>query len=239
MDLAENLYHGIHLVRINQCRLYLQVTYLSDITSVDGRRILPAYFAGKGHDAAGRETKLHWPPIGPLPTSHWTLWKDFLHQLCGTTLCLPTPLGGWYEEGKVMTQIKYVLYERRLIRHHNNEWYEFRPFNLRSRTHFHETPHPFHDLHLLTEAKVVDISRRAGSIYVILQNCQIIVARAPNSNVTTLQDLYATMPHPLQRIIGHIDWPDEATTHHFLAEANELMIAPLWIWQKICTMVST
>ena len=48
MDLAERHYASIHLACIKQCRISLQVTYLSDISSVDVRRILSAYYDGGG-----------------------------------------------------------------------------------------------------------------------------------------------------------------------------------------------
>jgi len=158
MELAEYLYgNSIHLHNINQCRLALQVTYLSDITSVDGRKILHAYYNGVGHTAAGRYTRLNWPPVGTLPPSHWTLWKDFLNRMCGTSLRLPDPLGGWFTDVDILTRI-------------------------------------------------------------ISQSDQIIVSQPNPTDVQTIQDLYATLPQPLQRLMGHIEWPDEDTTFR-LAEA--------------------
>jgi len=153
MELAENLYGNcIHLYNINQCRLALQVTFLSDIVSVDGRRILQAYYTGKGHKFAGRQTRLNWPPIGTLPSSHWNLWREFLERLCGTSLRLPQPLGGWYQDGEMLTQLCVYIHERRLIMLRDKEWYEYRPATPTSRTRFLDDPIPFADSHLLQEA---------------------------------------------------------------------------------------
>mmetsp|Transcript_15421 Transcript_15421/g.21966 ORF Transcript_15421/g.21966 Transcript_15421/m.21966 type:complete len:963 (+) Transcript_15421:236-3124(+) len=218
MDLAAQLYGGSHLVRINQCRIYLQVVYLSDITSVDGCRILHAYFEGKGHEAAGRESRLNWPPIGILPKTHWTLWKEFLHQLCGTSLRLPTPLGGWYADSEILTRIKFLMYEQRLIKYHQKTWFDFRPYYLQSRTRFRNAPFPFTDLHLIPAARVVDITECNDSIYIVSQSDQLLIPGTPDIIVHSIQDLYQTLPRSLQRIAGVIEWPDEDTTHS-LAEA--------------------
>jgi len=40
-------------------------------TSVDGKRIIQAYYDGKGHTAAGHKTRLNWPQIGELPACYW------------------------------------------------------------------------------------------------------------------------------------------------------------------------
>lgn len=49
MDVAAAMYDGEQLRRLNSCRMALQVTFLSDIASVDGHRILLAYYEGKEH----------------------------------------------------------------------------------------------------------------------------------------------------------------------------------------------
>mmetsp|Transcript_2309 Transcript_2309/g.3520 ORF Transcript_2309/g.3520 Transcript_2309/m.3520 type:complete len:290 (+) Transcript_2309:912-1781(+) len=115
MDVASTMYSDHHLVQINQCRVYLQVTFLSDIASVDGTRILLLYYNGKGHSDTGRITGLHWPPIGDLPQQHWALWQEFLERWCGTSLRIPQRLGGWYEGAKILTRICFFMLDRRLI----------------------------------------------------------------------------------------------------------------------------
>ena len=94
MEVAARMYAGKDLLQINQCRIKLQVTYLSDIASVDGKRILRAYHTRQGHIEVGRRTRLHWPPIGHLPRKHWKLWMEFLEGWCGTALNITPPLDG-------------------------------------------------------------------------------------------------------------------------------------------------
>jgi len=116
MDVAATMYTGHLLCQINQCRLFLQVTYLSDISTVDGKRILLAYYNGKGHSDTGRSTRLKRPPMGTLPQQHWALWQEFLERWCGTSLRLPQHLGGWYEGVEMLTRICFFTYERRFLK---------------------------------------------------------------------------------------------------------------------------
>jgi len=67
MDVAASMYNGVQLRQINMCRIALKVTFLSDISSVDGKRILLAYYHGKSHSESGRISRLNWPPVGELP----------------------------------------------------------------------------------------------------------------------------------------------------------------------------
>jgi hypothetical protein len=208
MEVASSLYQGQQLVQINMCRIHLQVTYLSDITSVDGKRILLAYYEGKEHQASGRQSRLHWPPIGELPKTWWDLWKQFLERWCGTALHVPTSLGGWYEGVEILTRCCCFLHERRLIMQHKENWFEFFPVNSRSNTRFIPTAHQFYDLHLLSLSKVVDITYKHKCIYVIYQSEQNIISQ-PSSpqSVHHLQDLYRDLSPELQRIVGSVEWP--------------------------------
>ena len=64
--------HGIgsaELKRLNQCRLYLQVTLLSEIASADGKTITANYVGGT--KSAHRRSTLTWPrQPRPPPSKH-------------------------------------------------------------------------------------------------------------------------------------------------------------------------
>ena len=124
MDIASTMYTGSELRKINDCRISLQVTYLSDIAAVDGRCILLAYYNGKGHKDAGHNTRLNWPPIGNLPQSHWKLWQSFLERWCGTSLKIERPLGGWFERAEILTCLCFFAGQmanmRRKLTSYNN-----------------------------------------------------------------------------------------------------------------------
>jgi len=69
-----------HLRKLNLCRLYLQITHLSDISTGDGFRI-NAQFTGTDREPPFREATRNqfvWPrqPCPPLP--FWKLWRHYI-----------------------------------------------------------------------------------------------------------------------------------------------------------------
>ncbi len=77
---------------VNNCRIFLQVILLSDITTADGRRFLPMIH--KGLKPADRTSVLHWlQQENPLEMA-WGLWWPALEHL-STDHKLKIPLGAW------------------------------------------------------------------------------------------------------------------------------------------------
>ena len=208
MDIASTLYSGEQLRQINLCRIALKVTYLSDITSVDGKRILLAYYNGQHHQASGRRTRLNWPPVGNLPTSWWTLWKNFLTRWCGSALRLPKPLGRWYADAAMLTQCCFFMHDRCLIMQHDDTFYTFSPTSSRARTRFCTQAQLMEDTSILCDAKVVDVVYKHQCIYVVAQSDQLVIPSPRTPRVRSLQDLYANLPPELQRTIGNVIWPE-------------------------------
>jgi hypothetical protein len=65
------------LNKINACRLYMQATLVSDITTPCGRQIHPAYYEGK------RSRRINWPTIqyprqAKPDQPSWALWRKGL-----------------------------------------------------------------------------------------------------------------------------------------------------------------
>mmetsp|Transcript_750 Transcript_750/g.1137 ORF Transcript_750/g.1137 Transcript_750/m.1137 type:complete len:528 (+) Transcript_750:190-1773(+) len=207
MDVANTMYKGQQLLKINQCRIALKVTYLSDIASIDGKRILLAYYQGRQHLESGRRTRLQWSPVGQLPKSWWDLWQEFLTCWCGTALHIPVPLRGWYEGAEILTLHCFYMHERRLIMQYQDSYHEFLPYTARSKTRFHPQSQPFHDLHLLDESEVVDIAYKSSSIFVLSKCTPVIITTTPTPEVRSFRDLYRDLSPELQRIIGTVDWP--------------------------------
>ena len=78
--------HGIgsaELKRLNQCRLYLQVTLLSEIASADGKTITANYVGGT--KSAHRRSTHTWPRQPRPPLKAWQNWKKRLNQVFSTT----------------------------------------------------------------------------------------------------------------------------------------------------------
>jgi hypothetical protein len=70
-------FNTTQLRKINACRLYLQVTLLSDVTTPCGKYIIIAYYSGK------IENRINWPtvqyPRQELPDkASWALWRRAL-----------------------------------------------------------------------------------------------------------------------------------------------------------------
>ncbi len=82
----------MQLHSLNCCRLYLQVTRLSDIVTTDGKRIQPCFLHGSHHNIY---TSLQWPVQRTPQTQTWKLWQQTLsrHFLIGNNLI--KPLGHW------------------------------------------------------------------------------------------------------------------------------------------------
>jgi len=102
MDFAITLsLNAFQLGCINTCRLFLQVTTLSDIVSANGEYIVP--FILDGHRDECRGTDLLWPSIPCPPASFWRHWNQFLQHLTnGRRLIQPlgpwlnTPMNSWH-----------------------------------------------------------------------------------------------------------------------------------------------
>jgi hypothetical protein len=77
---------------LNSCRIFLQVLTLSNITSMDGRTILPNYI--KGIPSQDRISALKWPTQLRPPASAWNLWRTVIAHF-STTGILSQVLGQW------------------------------------------------------------------------------------------------------------------------------------------------
>lgn len=85
---------------INACRLFLQVTHLSEICDDKGTTILQAAIKGtldtNGEPLLWQISKstLRWPHQPRPPQKSWAKWKRYLQNLSSPTFKLP-PLGTW------------------------------------------------------------------------------------------------------------------------------------------------
>ena len=175
---------------------------------VDGTRILLAYYNGKQHHESGRRTRIHWPPVGNLPTVWWKTWQAFLVRWCGTALRLFQPLRAWYKEAEMLTQCCFFMHENRLIMQHDKEFFEFAPFTQRSRTRFQTEAFPFNDMHLLDSVPEVDIAYKSGSIFVISSSAlRWVDDNVQVPTITVFRDMYRDLPPDLQRLFGNVEWP--------------------------------
>jgi hypothetical protein len=85
------------LFHLNLCRLHCHATWLSDISTGDGRCIHPMSWLG--YPTASSGTDYDWPTHGNPTAKVWNLWQSALHK-CFLTLdtlqqILREPLGSW------------------------------------------------------------------------------------------------------------------------------------------------
>ena len=59
-DITSKISSEIQLKRLNSCRFYLQVTFLSEITDLQGIQVNSNAIRGEGHPH--QKTNLQWPP---------------------------------------------------------------------------------------------------------------------------------------------------------------------------------
>ena len=85
---------------VNKCRLYLQVIYLSDIISADGKTVMR--WAMEPPENINRNSNLKWPHQSRPKASEWYKWKYTLLSQLGITTDynntwkLHNKLGNWY-----------------------------------------------------------------------------------------------------------------------------------------------
>lgn len=84
---------------INNCRMYLQVTRVSDIATPDGSRVLTKMLSGEYHIedlTTIRRQEYQWPRQERPHEPSWKLWSDAISQVISTTSgTLLQPLGEW------------------------------------------------------------------------------------------------------------------------------------------------
>lgn len=113
------------LSHINNCRLYLQVNTVAEITNCHGTHILPQALYGTYDETnqpclhAISTSKLNWPAQHRPPTVAWTLWKTFIQQLIKptTSTTLSTPLGPWKATVHSQRTWKFAYIHDRIIQH--------------------------------------------------------------------------------------------------------------------------
>ena len=103
------------LCSINRCRLYLQVFYLSDIVSGNGRKLL--HEAHEGQILTQRQSKWQWPWQTRPPNSDWKLWRIAITDVWinSETDLLTQPLGKWIGSSHQIFKFVYDVHDDAVI----------------------------------------------------------------------------------------------------------------------------
>jgi hypothetical protein len=85
----------LELEEINQCRLYLQAFYVSDIASASGHQLSPHAWDGRRNDL-GNTSLCNWPIQGLPGRNAWNTWRKFLKgSILARGMKLKMDLGPW------------------------------------------------------------------------------------------------------------------------------------------------
>jgi hypothetical protein len=103
-ELLKSVKSPISIRRVNQCRLFLQVTWLSEMTDPEGNAVLPEFLDYTGTHTNVSRSNLRWP-IQALPApKSWEIWKKLTRKRfllskkgCLGTATLEDPLGPYLQ----------------------------------------------------------------------------------------------------------------------------------------------
>ena len=85
------LHDAATMASVNRCRCHLNMIFLSDIASLNGRSVSSDMVWGS---RPVLQSRLRFPPEHPTPRD-WHRWADSWAAATGVGLTLPIPLGGW------------------------------------------------------------------------------------------------------------------------------------------------
>jgi hypothetical protein len=119
MSAITHLNFSNHQLRlINECRIWLQITTLAEITDIDGTNILIDAFRGTAEPPITptlwmiSQSTLGWPATQRPDQVAWKLWQRAIrHFTCGNSTKLHHPLGKWYIHWNQQRTLPYFLHK--------------------------------------------------------------------------------------------------------------------------------
>jgi hypothetical protein len=70
----------ISIQRANQCRLFLQITWLLEMTDPHGNTVLPEFLDYTGTHTDVSRSNLRWPIQALPPPKSWEIWKKLIRK---------------------------------------------------------------------------------------------------------------------------------------------------------------
>jgi len=193
---------------INRCRLYLQAISLYDILTYDLHGIHPSY--KQGECPPSRHSTIHWPNNPKPPKNYWQLWCQFLH------IHLQSYISSHNFSWSTSSSPRYVVNSFKHSVHHQLFQYtegQMCHYNIlhccrsESKAIYNNVPYISAIPHTDPNLWSVDTYYTKKGIIVIGRN-NINNHKHKNASVTcTLQDRFATLPHSLRDIVGHVTFP--------------------------------
>jgi hypothetical protein len=125
-------FNSTELKLINNCRLYLQVNYISEVVTSDGTAILnAAYHGSQGENLEPdlwiiSKSKITWP-YQPRPNDKaWAVWKRSINMLTmHPSRKLLEPLRQWYSNFSEQRQWKFLINQDNIYQTSEHGWIIF------------------------------------------------------------------------------------------------------------------
>jgi hypothetical protein len=108
---------------INQCRLFLQVECISDISNADSTKIRPEWL--HGNLPKDSHSKKNWPLQGDPGEEAWRIWKQFIErQFTTNELNLRRKLGNWLRHNSYRQHLAYYhhSHKRLWLYYNKDQW---------------------------------------------------------------------------------------------------------------------
>jgi hypothetical protein len=224
-------YQGATLRQLNDCRKYLRVLTLADITTADGTKLLPSIWQGTPPPQTWH--KYEWPRRPPsLSSAHWRLWREALSSSClipsANNHLLANRLGRWLVDPSQHWNWLYHRPTKTLYGRDTDHWQAYTnssfrgsPLNKRFRStdEWHITPPPA--CHLASITLLSNRATHTESTAVQLTGIyQFDSASLPpltnqqpdtsSSDTTSVQTRARTLPPQDQWAIDEFQSPDQA-----------------------------
>ena len=115
-DCNGNMLTKYQYASLQRCRRHLELYFLSDLVTGDGRKICRVYFNASSHTAPPEASRWDWGREKPT-RQDWVVWHSSLQQISSSTLTLPPArrLGHWLVESHKQYEWKYCLDTDRLF----------------------------------------------------------------------------------------------------------------------------
>jgi hypothetical protein len=211
MDDVTKFYDKESCIKLNRCRLYLQVITLYDLITYDGSKIHPEYISGQR--PTSRKSTMHWVDFHKPPRKYMAIWKEYMMKYVQPRL--PILLTSWNPKAPPHYNTTYYLSLRtgKLYgKVHNGRFH----MHEASRTQPGSRTTTFHPTYSETDI-CSDTENSLKPVDVAHSNQQITILCFSNINnhkghLTSIQynySFYRKLPKSLRRLCGQISIPPD------------------------------
>lgn len=212
------------IVLVNQCRLFMQVENLSDITDAEGKQIL-SQFINNSPDKPSRSLK-KWPSQSDPGREAWTIWKRVLRRaFLKSTGELVKPLGEWTTRNTTRIHEAYWSNKETALiqRNGKDSWSKHNRVLAGRRQNFFDTKASVIQ-HLPEDAIPVDINVVTEKHIITGRTAVLLAQKSEINDATTLRTKIRHKQHNTLLHNVELQW-DEQTIRESLQKPAQFDIA--------------